>query len=68
MNGVLRVLLLVVCGGLMALAALAGQIGYGDDYGRETLSHGNIDVSGGTQKQGNRMIFGLQTQAAVEKP
>lgn len=61
MNGVLRVLLLVVCGGLMALAALAGQMGYGDDYGRETLRHGNIDASRGTQKQ-----VDVQTQAAVE--
>ena len=67
MNGVLRVLLLVVCGGLMALAALAGQIGYGDDYGRETVRHGNIDATRGSQRQVNGMIIGHQTQTVVEK-
>jgi len=68
MNGFLRVVLLVVCGGLMALAALAGQIGYGDDYGRATFNHASIDTSEGAGEQANGMIIGHQTQAGVEKP
>jgi hypothetical protein len=68
MNGFLRVVLLVVCGGLMALAALAGQVGYGDDYGRAVFPYASIDTSEGVGAQANWMIIGHQTQAGVEKP
>jgi hypothetical protein len=66
MNGFQRVLLLAVCGGLMALAALAGQIGYGDDYGRETFRHGNSDAPRFSQKQIHGMTIGHQTQTGME--
>ncbi|ABI81829.1 hypothetical protein Pcar_3209 [Syntrophotalea carbinolica DSM 2380] len=39
MRGLWRVLLVSACGGLMALAALAGQVGYGDDFGRPGLNN-----------------------------
>jgi hypothetical protein len=34
MKYIWRSLLILICGGIMALAALAGQVGYEDDYGR----------------------------------
>ena len=68
MNGFMRVVLLAVCGGLMALAALAGHIGYGDDYGRATFYHASIDTSEGAREQTHGMTIGLQTQTGVEKP
>jgi hypothetical protein len=46
MKGFWRVLLVMVCGALMALAALAGQVGYGDNYGRASLQ----DVSTGGEE------------------
>ena len=68
MNGFMRVVLLVVCGGLMALAALAGQMGYGDNYGRATFHHASIDTSEAARGQTHGMIIGHQTQTGVEKP
>jgi len=50
----------------MALAALAGQIGYGDDYGRETFRHGNSDAPRFSQKQIHGMTIGHQTQTGME--
>lgn len=68
MNGFMRVVLLVVCGGLMALAALAGQMGYGDNYGRTTFHHASIDTSEGSREQPHGMIIGHQIQTGGEKP
>jgi hypothetical protein len=42
-----RSLAILTCGGIMALAALAGQVGYGDDYGRVGAGLSGNDVVAG---------------------
>ncbi len=63
MNGFKRVMLLMVCGGLMALAALAGQIGYGDNYGQATLRSDTKDASAA-----DRVLASDRTAASLDRP
>lgn len=68
MNGFQRVLLLVVCGGLMALAALAGQTGYGDDYGRDAFRSATFGTAKGPRVQASSVMIDYQAESRVEEP
>lgn len=55
MAGIQRVLVVVACGCLMALAALAGQVGYDDDFGRKPLPDRAAAPTKVIQSQGRDM-------------
>jgi hypothetical protein len=66
-KGIWRVLVVMVCGALMALAALAGQVGYGDDYGRPSLRKAVADATGADREQTHDMTAIHLSHKSVEK-
>jgi len=66
-KGIWRVLVVMVCGALMALAALAVQVGYGDDYGRPSLRKAVADATGADREQTHDMTAIHLSHKSVEK-
>lgn len=67
MRGLWRVLVVMVCGALMALAALAGQVGYNDNYGRTSLHDMSIEATAGHRYQVHDLTLNQTFRKGVEK-